>query len=45
MKQKSKIKFIKIKKLKLKKFQQFRKIKEISLNVYNKKNIKKKIVL
>ena len=42
MEQKPKIKFIKIKKLKLKKFQQFRKIKEISLNVYNQKNIEKK---
>ena len=42
MEQKPKIKYIKIKKIKFKKYQQFRKIKEISLDIYNQKNIEKK---
>ena len=42
MEQKPKIKYIKIKKIKFKKYQQFRKIKEITLDIYNQKNIEKK---
>ena len=42
MEQKPKIKYIKIKKLNFTKYQQFRKINEISLDVYCQKNIEKK---